>query len=213
MTSVGGGNKFRMRSLVTASCLGIAASAGGADVNSFVVARDGDAYSVSADAHLAAPPTAVYAVLTDYDHLTRISSAVQKSRVVQRFDTGDSLVYTDSRVCALFFCRHVIELQRYSKPDAEDIFAVVVPEQSNLKMGKAHWHLEPEVDGTRLHWEMTAVPDFWVPWFIGPALVERGLRVEGRRSVDGVEKLARERAHLPPLDSGQKDAQEKKSHG
>lgn len=202
-----------MRSLVTALCFSVAASVGAADIHSFAVTRDGDTYSVSADAFLAAPPAAVYAVLTDYGHLTRISSAVQKSQVVQRLDGGDTLVYTDSRFCALFFCRHVIELQRYSKPDAEDIFADVVPEQSNLKMGKARWHLEPEADGTRLHWEMSAVPDFWVPWFIGPALVERGLRVEGRRSVDGVEKLARERAHLPPLGSELKDAKEKKTGG
>ena len=202
-----------MRSWVAALCLGVAASAGAADVRSLVVTREGDAYSVDADAFLAAPPAAVYAVLTDYDHLTRVSSAVQTSRVVQRLDGGDTLVYTDSRVCALFFCRHVIELQRYSKPDTEDLFAEVIPEQSNLKMGKTHWHLEPEADGTRLHWEMTAVPDFWVPWFIGTALVERGLRIEGRHGMLGVEKLARERAHLPPLESEPKDVQEKKNSG
>ena len=200
-----------MRSVGLVLCLGIAPAAGAADFYSLAVSRDGDEYRMSADAHLAAPPAAVYAVLTDYEHLTRISNAVQKSHVVQRLDDGDVLVYTDSRVCALFFCRHIIETQRYSKPDPQDIVAEVMPEQSNLKSGKAVWHVEAESDGTRLHWEMSAVPAFWVPPFIGSALVERGLRMEGRAGIAGVEKLAREHARLPPLESEHRDAGQKNS--
>ena len=198
-----------MRILGLMSCFCMAHAAQAADFYSLSVSRDGEVYSMSADAHLAAPPAAVYAVLTDYEHLTRISSAVQKSHVVERLDAGAALVYTDSRVCALFFCKHITELQRYTKPGPEDIVAEVVPEQSNLKSGRAAWHLEAEGEGTRLHWEMQAVPDFWVPPFIGPSLVQRGLRSEGRRGVAGVEKLARERAHLPPLDSEHTDAGQK----
>jgi hypothetical protein len=190
-----------MRSLGLAFCLCVAQPVAAADFYSLTVTRDGDVYGMSADAHLAAPPSAVYAVLTDYEHLTRISNAVLKSHVVQRLDTGAVLVYTDSRVCALFFCRHITELQRYTRPGPEDLVAEVVPEQSNLKMGRTLWHMEAENDGTRLHWEMTAVPGFWVPPFIGAVLVEHGLRTEGRRGIAGVEKLARERAHLPPLES------------
>ncbi len=200
-----------MRSLVLLICLGAAHVAAAADIYSLTVSRDGDEYHMSADAHVAAPPAAVYAVLTDYEHLTRISNAVLKSHVVQRLDAGAVLVYTDSRVCALFFCRHIIETQRYTKPDAENILAEVVPEQSNLKSGHAAWHLEAENDGTRLHWEMSAVPGFWVPPFIGSSLVQRGLRMEGKVGIVGVEKLARERAHLPPLESEHQDAGEKNS--
>jgi hypothetical protein len=190
-----------MRSLGLAFCLCVAQSAGAADFYSLNIARDGDTYSMNADVHLAAPPAAVYAVLTDYEHLTRISNAVLKSHVVQRLDSGDVLVYTDSKVCALFFCRHITEMQRYSRPGPQDLLAEVVPEQSNLKMGRTVWHLEAENDGTRLHWEMTAVPGFWVPPFIGSVLMQRGLRIEARRGVAGVEKLAREHAHLPPLEN------------
>ena len=200
-----------MRRAVLLSCLFITQAAGAADFYSLTVSRDGDEYSMSADAHLAAPPAAVYAVLTDYDHLTRISSAVQKSRVVQRLDAGAVLVYTDSRVCALFFCRHIIETQRYTRLGPQDILAEVVPEQSNLKSGRASWHMEAENGGTRLRWEMSAVPDFWVPPFIGSSLVQRGLRMEGRAGVAGVEKLAREHAHLPPLESEHQDAGQKNS--
>ena len=198
-----------MRILGFALCLGMVHAGQAADFYSLNVTRDGDTYSMSADAHLAAPPAAVYAVLTDYEHLTRISSAVLKSRVVQRLDAGATLVYTDSRACVLFFCKHIVELQKYTKVGDQDILAEVVPEQSNLKAGRAAWHLEAEREGTRLHWQMDAVPGFWVPPFIGPTLVQRGMRTEGRRGVAGVEKLARERAHLPPLESEHTDAEQK----
>lgn len=198
-----------MRSLLLALCLCVAPAVAAADFYTLTVSHDGDLYAMSADAHLAAPPAAVYAVLTDYEHLTRISSAVLKSHVVQHLDNGEVLVYTDSRVCALFFCRHIVELQRYTRPGPQDLVAEVVPERSDLKMGRTTWHLEAENDGTHLHWEMTAVPGFWVPPFIGSALVERGLRIEGRRGVAGVEKLARERAHLPPLESEHQEAGQK----
>jgi hypothetical protein len=193
-----------MRSVVLLSCLCVAPSAVAADFYSLSVSRDGDA-------HLAAPPSAVYAVLTDYEHLTRISSAVQKSRVVDKLADGAVLVYTDTHACVLFFCKHILETQRYTHPDPEDIVSEVVPEQSNLKSGRTVWHVEAEQDGTRLHWEMTAVPDFWVPPFIGPSLVQRGLRSQGTRSVEGIEKLARERSHLPPLGDQPADAAQKTS--
>lgn len=201
-----------MRVLGPVLCLCIIPAAHAAEFYSLTVSRDGDAYSMSADAHLAAPPAAVYAVLTDYEHLTRISSAVVKSHVLQHLEDGDTLVYTDSRACALFFCKHITEVQQYSRPDAADIVAVVVPEQSNLRSGRTVWHLEAEGEGTRLHWEMTAVPGFWVPPFIGPSLVQRGLRAEGQRGVAGVEKLARERAHLPSLESESKNAEHPSSN-
>lgn len=197
-----------MRRVISALCFSVAVAAAAADIRSLMVTRHGDAYRVTAEAYLAAPPAAVYAVLTDYAHLTRISGVVKKSEVINRLAGGVTLVYTDSQVCALIFCKHVIVLQRYSTPDVQDIVAEVVPAGSNLKMGQARWHMEPEAGGTLLKWSMTAVPGFWVPPFIGPALIERGLRIEGRRGVTGVERLARERAHLPPLDSEPKYGQE-----
>ena len=59
--------------------------------------------------------------------------------------------------------------------------------------------MEAEGEGTLLRWQLSLEPGFWVPPLIGPPLLERSLKAEGRRSAAGVEKLARERAHLPPL--------------
>ena len=176
--------------------------AGAADFRSLDVSREGDSYRIQALVYLAAPPSAVYAVLTDYEHLTRISGSIVESRRVQQLDADDALVYTDTRFCALFFCRHVKEMQKVTQIPPGDIVSTVLPEQSdNVASGSASLHMEAEGPGTLLHWQIRLQPGFWVPPLIGPLLVERSLRAEGHRSAAGVEKLARERAHLPPLES------------
>lgn len=181
------------------------ASASGAaaavDFRALDVSRDADSYQVKALIYLAAPPQAVFAVLTDYEHFTRISGSIMESRRVQQLDAADALVYTDTRFCALFFCRHVKEMQKVTQTPPGDISSVVLPEQSdNVKSGSAVLHLQAEGEGTLLDWQFRLVPGFWIPPLLGPLLVERSLKAEGRRSAAGVEKLARERAHLPPLD-------------
>lgn len=180
-----------------------------ADFRSLEVSRDGDTYQIQALVYLAAPPQAVFAVLTDYDHFTRISGSIVASRRVRQLDADDALVYTDTRFCALFFCRHVKEMQKLTQTPPGDIVSTVLPEQSdNVKSGSASLHMEAEGEGTLLHWQIRLQPGFWVPPLLGPYLVERSLRTEGHRSADGVEKLARERAHLAPLDGTEQHGKE-----
>ena len=190
--------------LLSLACLpGLTAAA---DFRSLDVSRDGDTYQIQALVYLAAPPQAVFAVLTDYEHFTRISASIVESRRVRQLDPDDALVYTDTRFCALFFCRHVKEMQKVTETSPGDIASTVLPEQSdNVKSGSASLRMEAEGEGTLLHWQIRLQPGFWVPPLIGPLLVERSLKAEGHRSADGVEKLARERAHLEPLGEHGKD--------
>ncbi len=123
-----------------------------------------------------------------------------KSSVTQRLD-GGALVYTDTRICALLICRHLRELQKLTETPPQDLASVVVPQAGdNVKAGSGSVHLEAEGDGTRLVWQMSVEPYFWIPPLIGSALVSRSLRAEAMRSAQGIERLARERAKLPPLD-------------
>ncbi|MGH8415239.1 MAG: SRPBCC family protein [Gammaproteobacteria bacterium] len=163
------------------------------------VSHDGGQYQVSADVHLAAPPRQVYKVLTDYNHLTRISGAILQSRLLEQVDAHTYIVYIESRACVMFFCQNIQETQQVVELTSQDIVAQVIPQKSNVTSGSSSWHLEPEGDGTRMHWEMTITPDFWIPPLIGPAFVEDEMRTQGQYTAEGVEKLARERAHLPPL--------------
>ena len=198
-----------MRALWVIPLLGCTAAAA-ADFYSMEVSHQGARYQMKVEVYLAAPPAEVYQVLTDYEHLTRISSSVVKSNVTRRLD-GGALVFTDTRICALLICRHLRELQKLTESPPQDLSSVVVPQNGdNVKTGNGTLHLEAEGDGTRLMWQMSVEPDFWIPPLIGPALVSRSLRAEAARSTQGIERLAREHAGLPPLDGTEGHEDQKK---
>jgi Polyketide cyclase / dehydrase and lipid transport len=163
-------------------------------------ARHNDArYQASADVFLAAPLPQVYAVLTDYDHLTRIGGVIRESRLLQRINAHTSIVFVESHGCVLFFCQTIRQTQRVTELTPQDIVAEAIPEKSNVKMSSSSWHLDVQGSGTRMHWEVSMQPDFWIPPLIGPPMVEHALYTQGWEMAEGLEKLARERAHLPPL--------------
>ncbi len=179
--------------------LWLAGNVQAAQFYSLRVSHDAGRYEVSADVYLAAPLPAVYQVLTDYNHLTRITGAIRRSRVVRRVGAHTVIVFVETRACALFFCHSIRQTQQVTEFPPRDIIAKTLAAKSNVKSGSSSWHLYQDGDGTRMHWQMTLAPDFWVPPLIGPALVEGELRAQGEYTAEGVEKLARERAHLPPL--------------
>ncbi|HLW74499.1 MAG TPA: SRPBCC family protein [Gammaproteobacteria bacterium] len=194
-----------MRTLGLLLCL-FSTPGAAAQFYSLEVSHDDGLYKMVANVHLEAPPDEVYKVLTDYEHLTRVSSSVVKSTLVRRVDPVTALVYTDTRICTFLFCRHARELQRIEQTSPLDLSAVVVPQlANNIKSGNATLHVEAEQGGTRMHWELSIEPGFWVPPWIGPLLLSSSLRAESERSVAGIEKLARERALLPPLDGTHDD--------
>lgn len=177
----------------------VAANADGAQLHDIQVSHDGERYSLSADISIAAPPAQVYRVLTDYNHLTRISGAIVKSRLIKRIDAHTVLVYVETRACVAFFCRTLKQTQQVVELDPDDIVAQSLPQQSNVSMGSASWHLQADGSGTQLRWRNTVEPTFWIPPLIGTAMMEQALRTQVIASAKGIEKLAREWAHLPPL--------------
>lgn len=189
-----------MRILWLLCCLILAAPTQAAEFYTLEVSHDGDRYHVRADVHLAAPLKDVYQVLTDFDHMTRIAPSIRQSRVVQRIDEYTTRVYTEHRVCVAFFCRNVKQTQDVAELTDHDIVSTTLPEQSNVSYGSASLHLDPEGQGTRMHWDFVLEPDFWIPPLLGPSLVERAMRRQGHDTAEGVERLARSRAKLPPLD-------------
>lgn len=173
-------------------------SASATSFNSLKISRDGDIYRLSADVYLNAPLPQVYRVLTDYNHLTRISSVIRRSHLLGRPDAHTATVYVESRACVLFFCHTIKETQKVVEVPPADLSATAIPAQSNVKLAESTWHLQVEGHGTRMQWNLTIEPEFWVPPLIGPVLVEGDLRAEGQYSARAIEKLARQWAHLPP---------------
>lgn len=168
--------------------------AGAAEFQSFSVEHDDGRYIVSVDVILDVPVSPVRKVITDYDHLTWISGAIKKSQHLDSPREGISTVYTESRVCVLFFCKTVEQVQRVDETDPFNIVVTALPEYSDVKYSKAVWNLEPvEDDQTRLQWQLEMEPDFFIPPVIGPSMVKSALLDNGKRSAQNIEKLARER--------------------
>lgn len=190
---------MRLLVIVLVLILELSTSAYAARFHSLKVSRSGNIYSMAAQVYIDAPVPDVYRVLTDYNHLTRISGIIRKSYLVQRVDAQTAIVYTESRACVLFFCHTVQETQRVIANPPGDIHSEVIPAESNVKLATSTWHLQSEGNGTLMQWSLSIEPEFWIPPLIGPALMEGELRAEGEYSARGIEKLAREWAHLPPL--------------
>jgi Polyketide cyclase / dehydrase and lipid transport len=185
--------------LILLAAVAFTGEARAAQFYSFSVTQDDGRYRVSADVFLAAPLPQVYAVLTDYDHLAQVGGAIRVSRILKQIDAHTYLVYVETSGCILFFCKTIRQTQVATELTPQDVVSEAIPEKSDVKMSSSSWHLESQNGGTRMHWEVSMQPDFWIPPLIGPPMVKQALRSQGRTMAEGLEKLARERAHLPPL--------------
>jgi hypothetical protein len=167
--------------------------------HSFKVSDNRGVYHASVDVYLSAPLPQIYQVLTDYNHLTRISGVIRESRLLKKIDEHTYLVFVESRACVLFFCHSIKETQKVVELTPTEVMSEALPADSNVKMSSSLWRLDREGDITRMHWEITVAPDFWIPPLIGPFFMKSEMQAQGKQMADGVERLARERAHLPPL--------------
>jgi len=78
------------------------------------VTRESERYSLAADAHLAATPASIYAVLVDYDdnRFVRISSAYTESRYLDPDTDGTPIVFTRIESCVVRHCTMLDRVER-----------------------------------------------------------------------------------------------------
>lgn len=164
--------------------------AAAAEIGGLEVARRDDLYRLTLDAHVAAPPAAVWAALTDYPNLHRLSSAVRRSDDLGPDAGGHHLVHTLSHVCVFIFCKNLEHLQRMHPRAPDRLWADSVPEGSDFAYGRMQWDLAAEGRGTRFRLEADLRPAFWVPPILGPLLVGQGLRGYALDALEGLEREA-----------------------
>lgn len=184
---------LRMWPLAALPLLAFANSASAAEIQSLHVTHDGARYHVEMEVKLQAPSTSSYAVFATPGDLPKINPAVQQVRVIDHPGDERARIYTEVRVCALFYCKllHQVQDMRYApRPDGGDLHAEVLPAQSDFSYGRADWRFRPDGAATHLHFSAELEPAFWVPPVIGPWLVERSLREEAQRTSAGIEQLA-----------------------
>jgi hypothetical protein len=132
-------------------------------------------YRVDLDLVLDAPPERIEAVLRDYSNYPGLDTSILESKVLSRPDASTVILYTKLRACSGLFCRTVKRVEHVHE-GAFDLLAVVVPEQSDVLSGRTHTVLQTLAGRTRVHYQTTVSPKFWVPGLIGRPLMLRTLR-------------------------------------
>jgi len=178
-----------MKLLAAALMLALAGEVAAAGIERTVVSHAKGRYTVEAVATLAVPPKAAIAALTDFAHLDRLTPSIRVSRRLRETSEG-TLVYTESRACAGWFCRELRKTELVTVRGAE-VYAVAIPEQSNVKRSVSRWRFVPDGAGTRLEMRTEVDPAFFVPPLIGPPLVKSAMKREAEAFARGLEQAAR----------------------
>jgi hypothetical protein len=154
-------------------------------------------YNLSSQAYVAATPENVYRVLADYDLFMQFTSAFVETYNLPPDREGRPRFYTRMEGCVLMFCKSFERRGHLLLEPHSEIVAIADPELSDFKYCRERWHLSPEGDGTVLTYTFEMEPDFWVPPVIGPYLIKRTLRDDGRDAIDRIEALAQGREPKP----------------
>lgn len=168
-----------------------------ADLREISVELVDERYNLSSEAYFAASPEAVYRVLSDYNQFVKFTSAFVETYNLPPDDEGRPRFYTRMEGCVLMFCKSFERRGHLVLEPNEEIVAIADPAVSDFKYCRERWQLVPEGDGTVLSYTFEMEPDFWVPPVIGPFLIKRTLREDGRDAIDRIEALAQGRKPKP----------------
>lgn len=134
----------------------------------------------------------VRAIVTDYDHLKRLSDDIVESVLIERFDERNLKRRMWLNYCVLIFCFDLVFVEHVELKDNGDIIAEIIPEESNFHWGKTIWRLEAVGDHqTRITVVAEQSPKFWVPPIIGPIIMKSTFLKEVRKTCENIEALAR----------------------
>ncbi len=164
--------------------------AGAGEIIESSVSLDADIYSVDVLVRIEAPLEVVYNAITDYDHLTEINSSIEESYIVEKQGADRHRVYTRIKLCVLFFCKQIRQVQDIVENGNTQVKATLLPELSDFEAGSASWDLVVADDATFMQFNAAVDPSFWVPPLIGTWLFEREIVRQALETARYMEKQA-----------------------
>ncbi len=184
-------NKLLISGVSLLGCLLFSpASFSGQVVKSFVD-QQGEHYLIDLQMQIEAPRDKVYALITDYAHLDRLSDSIQSSQILKRISARETQVKLVSEGCVLFFCQTVTQVQNVHELDNDYIHIMVEPTLSDVKLNNQLWRIEAiDSHRTRIYYSADIVPDFWIPPLIGSWIFQGKLLEEATELINNVEKMA-----------------------
>ncbi len=145
-------------------------------IHAVSVKKQDGAYEVRFDVTVTSEQTYIYARLLDFDRFHELSDIIVRSeRVVDAPRQNRRLL--EAQACFLFYCPEFILLEDIAV-SGNRFTARVVP-NDDFYSGLSHWAVEAEADGqSRVIFNSTIRPAFWIPPLIGPWLLENRLSRE-----------------------------------
>lgn len=170
-------------------CL-LPACAGAATLRDVSVVRADGVYKMHSEVWFDASAEQMYGVFSDWDLSTKFSSIVVESRNLEADDLGRPGFYSRIRACVWIFCK---SFERYGVVEIEPqqlIVAIADPERSDFYVSTERWEIIAEDEGTLVIYDLEMKPKFFIPPFIGPAMMKRKLKSGGTNAVDRIEAIA-----------------------
>ncbi len=81
-------------------------------------------------------------------------------------------------------------LKKFELLPSGDIVAEIVPERSEFKSGRTVWRVCSMGDRSRIEYESTMEPDFFIPPVIGKFMAKKSIRTEVATSFTNLERVA-----------------------
>jgi len=149
--------------------------------------RDG-VYFVHIDAEIAADGNKVHTIVTDFEHLERLSAVLDEASV----DPAEPRrLHLRGHTCILIYCFQVMAVGEVDVHNRELITATIIPALSDFKYGAFTWQLLARHRGAcSVHIAGRVEPAFWIPPVIGPYLMRRKIIREAGKVIVRIEDLA-----------------------
>jgi len=158
------------------------------DVNVF---EEDGVYHINISSEIDASENYVRSVVTDYEHIYRLSDSIIESKVHNTSEDGKTEVETLVLCCVPLFCREVTRIEEVQEHDTGEIHSVIIPERSDFRSGGAIWKFEPDGFSTRLTYEAKLEPDFFIPPLLGTQMVIEHMRKEFSTTIFRIQHIAR----------------------
>ena len=134
----------------------------------------GKMYQIASSGTVAASPEAVWRILTDYNSMADYVPDMKSTRVVAR--TGDRVTIEQHGAAhLLFFSRDIRLLVQVHEQAPRQIDVDLI--DGDMKVYRCRWELTPvaSTGGTRISYNATIEPKFYVPGLVGASLVRKDI--------------------------------------
>ena len=172
---------IRYLRLLLVACVLVAGAAGASSVPALALtvervanAEGGKMYQIDSSGTVAASPATVWRILTDYNRMAEFVPDLKSARVITR--DGDKVTIEQHGAARLlFFSRdiHLVVLAHEQAPNKIEVSLV----DGDMKVYRCSWELTPiaATGGTRVLYNATIEPKFYVPGVVGVSLVRKDI--------------------------------------